>query len=117
MKAILKHFAALPALLALTAPVAAQENQRRAGGLEPLESGEMKATIVPLNKPPEEGTRAYQRWLDEQRRWFREENYIYYYDPEYLRFNEDRSRGLTPFQQDFRDSLMDQMRGTAEQFR
>lgn len=116
MKAILKHIPAL-AVLALAPPLVAQDEQRRADGLEPLESGEMEAALVPLEKPPEEGTQAYERWLEEQRRRLQDDTYIYRYDPEGRRDNESRDRGLSPFQQQFRDSLIEQMRNSADQFR
>lgn len=117
MKVILKHLAALPTLLALTVPVAAQENERRAGGLEPLESGEMEAALVPLEKPPEEGSRAYERWLEEQRRRLQEDTDVGRYEPQPRRNSSAEDHGLSPFQQQFRDSLIDQMRNNADQFR
>lgn len=115
MKAILNHFAAVLALVALATPLAAQERERRTGGLQPLDAGEMETAIVPLEKPPEEGTQAYERWLEEQRHRLQDDTYIYRYDPEGRRDGEDP--GLSPFQQDFRDSLIDHMRNSADQFR
>lgn len=117
MKAIVKQSTLVIAGMVLALPLAAQQgSERRAGNLSPLNPAEMEAATVPMGKPPEKGTDAYERWLEEQRRRLMEEPYIYEYDPE--RFRDDsQQRGLTPFQQQFRDALVDGIGNTADSFR
>lgn len=117
MNSMLKQAALTLTGLMLALPLAAQQDgERRVGDLSPLDPAEMEAATVPMGKPPEKGTDAYEQWLEEQRRRMMTGPLIYEYDPE--RFRDDsRERGLTPFQQQFRDALVDGIGNTAESFR
>lgn len=116
MNSTLKQATLTLAGLMLALPLAAQrDSERRAGDLEPLKSSEMEAATIPMEKPPEKGTEAYERWLEEQRR-LTEAPFIHEYDPETFR-DDTRQQELTPFQEQFRDTLVDQLGNTADSFR
>lgn len=115
MNSILKHSGRILAGLALALPLYAQEESKRGGGLTPLDPEQMDAARVPLGVEPDERDKDQSReaWLEEQR-------WRLLYDPAWSTVREppqsrnpDDSEGLTPFQQNFRDALINQMRNSA----
>lgn len=102
------------ATLTLVLPATAQQDTRRAGGMEPLDPEQMDAARVPLENPrdEDEDEQSREEWLEEQRRRLLD-------DPGYGDVREPRSRPesssgeMTPFQENFRDALINQLENTA----
>jgi hypothetical protein len=115
MTGSIKHLA-LPVALALTLPAWAQQPSRASGDLEPLDSDQLDAARVPLTSDPEpsDDEAGGREWLEEQRRRMLEQQ-EYRSGREPPRSGEGASSGqLAPFQKNFRDALIEQLRTTSE---
>ncbi len=114
MRSFLKQIGILTAL-ALALPAVAHDQPGRSGTMEPLDPDQMDAARVPLAGDAANGEdeSSGQEWLEEQRRRMLEQQ-AYPSDQEPPRSRQqESSQELTPFQEGFRDALINQLRNTA----
>lgn len=113
MTRYIKHTVIL-AGLALALPTMAEDELRRSGGMEPMDSEQMDAARVPLTSESEQPDTesSDEEWLEDQHLRVLQQQESHAGD-EPSRSRQDESFGLTPFQTNFRDAIINQMRGAA----
>ncbi len=116
MSALKPAHACTALLLVLTisaSPASAQDEPGRAGRMEPLNPEEMESAQVPMGRAfAEDDDEGRADWL--RARIFEDSDNFTPATPDNTDQSSSGSRGLSPFQRNFRDAIINQMRGTAE---